>query len=130
MTALTIVAVASWWRTLLLWVMDPQTAAAAGVRVRTVETLVALWLGLAVGLCIRASGALYTFGCLVLPALISRLLCREVRAMLLVAPFAGVCAGLVGFVLANHYDLPPGQLTIGLLSVCLPAAWWAGRFRR
>jgi hypothetical protein len=65
------------------------------------------WLGLAVGLSIRSAGMLYTFGCLVLPALVAKNICREVRPMFVVAPAVAVGTATVGFVLANHYDDPP-----------------------
>jgi ABC-type Mn2+/Zn2+ transport system permease subunit len=114
---------AVWWRPLLFWVMDPATAQAAGVRVPAVETGVSLWLGLCVGLSIRTSGMLYTFGCLVLPALIAKALCREVRMMFFVAPLAGVVLALAGFVVANHFDYPPAQLTVAFLCLGLLLAW-------
>jgi zinc transport system permease protein len=58
---------------------------------------------------------LYTFGCLVLPALVAKNVCREVRPMFVVAPVIAVGVATVGFVLANHYDDPPAQMTVALL---------------
>jgi ABC-type Mn2+/Zn2+ transport system permease subunit len=81
------------------------------------------WLGLAVGLSIRASGMLYTFGCLVLPALVAKNLCREVRDMFFVAPVVAILAGITGFVLANYYDYPPGQMTVALYCLLLVLVW-------
>jgi zinc transport system permease protein len=83
-----------------------------------------------VGLSIRSAGMLYTFGCLVLPALVAKNLCREVRPMFVVAPVVAVCAGAVGFMLANHYDDPPAQMTVALLCLLLTAAWLVRRLRR
>jgi ABC-type Mn2+/Zn2+ transport system permease subunit len=73
---------------------------------------------------------LYTFGCLVLPALIAKNVCREVRPMFLVAPVVAVATGAVGFMLANHYDFPPAQMTVALLSFLLMVAWLLPRMRR
>jgi len=123
LTLLTAIGAAIWWRPLLFWVMDPATAAAAGVRVRLIELATAVWLGLGVGLSIRTSGMLYTFGCLVLPALAAKSLCREVRTMFIVAPTLGVCSALAGFVFANEWDYPPAQLSILLMCALLLAAW-------
>ncbi|MEW6775561.1 MAG: metal ABC transporter permease, partial [Bdellovibrionota bacterium] len=74
-------------------------------------------------LSIRASGMIYTFGCLVLPALFARSICREVGQMLWVAPLTGLSASIAGFILANSYDLPPGQMVTVLLCAFLPAGW-------
>jgi ABC-type Mn2+/Zn2+ transport system permease subunit len=66
---------------------------------------------------------LYTFGCLVLPALCAKHLVREVRSMFLVAPLLALSTGIVGFVLAHHYDFPPAQMTVALLGLMLVMAW-------
>ena len=67
------------------------------------------------GLSIRVSGTLYTFGCLVLPALVAKHLVREVRALIWVAPALAVAAAVVGFVFANYWDTPPAHMTVALL---------------
>jgi ABC-type Mn2+/Zn2+ transport system permease subunit len=130
--ALALVAVAiiaTWWRAILLWVMDPTTAAAAGVRVVSLQLSLAAGLGVALGLSIRASGLIYTFGCLVLPPLIAKNLSREVRAMFVLAPLIGIAVSVLGFVIANHHDYPPGQMTVVLLCLVLPATWIIRRIR-
>ena len=71
----------------------------------------------------RVSGMLYTFGCLVLPALIAKNLCREVRPLFLVAPLVAVSTGGIGCVLADATDSPPAQMTVALLSLALVLAW-------
>ena len=72
---------------------------------------------------------LYTFGCLVLPALVAKNLCREVRPMFIVSPLVALGTGAAGFVLANHYDYPPAQMTVALLSLLLTIAWLLRRLR-
>ena len=110
-------------RVILLLTMDAPTASALGVRVGLWSAGLAVWLGLSVGLSIRVSGMLYTFGFLVLPALVAKNLCREVRPMFIVAPLVSLVAGVSGFVLADHWDFPPGQMTVALLAGMLPLAW-------
>jgi ABC-type Mn2+/Zn2+ transport system permease subunit len=39
--------------------------------------------------------------------------------MFLVAPAVAVAAGAAGFVIANHWDYPPGQMTVAILCVLL-----------
>lgn len=108
---------------LLVFALDPELAAAIGMRARVWSGANAVVLGLAAGLSIRAAGTLYTFGCLVLPALIAKNLCREVRPMLWLAPALAVAASLAGFVIANARDWPPAHTTVVLLSAALPVAW-------
>jgi ABC-type Mn2+/Zn2+ transport system permease subunit len=83
----------------------------------------AIWLGLVMGLSMRVSGMLYTFGLLVLPALVAKNLCCEVRILFLISPVIALSVGTIGFVLANHYDYPPAQMTVALLSGLLIVAW-------
>jgi ABC-type Mn2+/Zn2+ transport system permease subunit len=71
----------------------------------------------------RVSGMLYTFGSLVLPALIAKSVCREVQAMFLVAPCVALGASALGFVMANYYDYPPAQMTVALLSLAFIVVW-------
>jgi hypothetical protein len=40
-----------------------------------------------------------------------------------VAPGNAVGSSALGFVLANYYDYPPGQMTVALLSGWLIVAW-------
>ena len=113
------------WRrpTLLLLVMDPDMAAASGVDVRTWTLATNVWLGVVVALSVRASGMIYAFACLVLPALVAKSLCREVGQMFIVAPVVSVVCAVIAFVLANHLDYPPGQLAAVILGTALVAAW-------
>lgn len=114
---------------LLLFAIDPAMAAAVGMRTDRWRGLLAAWLGLVVGLAMRATGLLYTFGCLVLPALVATALCRESRTLFVVAPLVAFATGLAGFVLANHFDDPPAQMTVALQSLALAVAWSLRRRR-
>jgi ABC-type Mn2+/Zn2+ transport system permease subunit len=114
---------------LMLFAMDPAMAAAVGMRTNLWAALLAAGLGLAVGLSMRATGLLYTFGCLVLPPLVATALCRETRTLFVVSPLVAVATGVVGFVLANHTDDPPAQMAVALQSCALLAAWTARRLR-
>ena len=111
---------------LVLLISDPLMAEVLGLRVRAWNVGLALVLGLVVGLAIRTSGLLYTFGCLVLPALLAKQICREVRPLFWVAPLLALGFAGAGFVVANHFDFPPAQMTVALLA----AAWPLGRLRR
>jgi ABC-type Mn2+/Zn2+ transport system permease subunit len=119
----TVAALGIGYRRILLLAMDPAMAAAVGMRVTLWTFALTIWLGLAVGLSLRVSGTLYTFGCLVLPALIAKNLCREVRPLFLVAPLVALSTGALGCVLADAADSPPAQMTVVLLSLALVLAW-------
>jgi ABC-type Mn2+/Zn2+ transport system permease subunit len=75
------------------------------------------------------SGVVFSFGCLVLPALVAKNLCREVGQMLWVSPLVGLAAAMAGFVAANHWDLPPGQAAVAILCVALLGAWMVRGYR-
>lgn len=109
-------------RALLLLAVDPLMAAAVGVPVGRWNALLSGALGLLIGLAIPTAGVLYAFGCLVLPPLVARNLCREMRPMFVVAPLVAVGTSVVAFVLAHHWDLPPGQTTVALLCVLVVAS--------
>jgi ABC-type Mn2+/Zn2+ transport system permease subunit len=119
----TLVAFGIGHRRVLLLAMDPAMAVAAGMRVTLWTFALTIWLGLVVGLSLRVSGMLYTFGCLVLPALVAKNLCREVRPLFVIAPLVALSTGVLGCVLADATDSPPAQMTVALLSLALVLAW-------
>lgn len=127
--ALSALAVAARLRPLTLLALDPAMAASVGVPVGRWSAALALWMGLCLGLAMHVTGMLYGFGALVLPALIAQELCREVRAMVYVAPAVSLGGTAAAFVLANHYDLPPGQAAVAVLAAALAAAWAVRRVR-
>ncbi len=125
MTAVTIVALWYCHRPALLIVMDREMARAVGLRVGWWDTLFAVWLGTVVGFSIHVAGVIYAFASLVLPALIAKNLSREVRSMFFLAPLFALTSGIFSFMLANHYDYPPGQMATAVLCGGLVVAWIA-----
>ena len=121
--AITAAGLAFFHRKILLSAVDPETAAAIGLRVGWWTTLVCLWLGLAVGLSMRVSGLLFTFGYLVMPAVIAKNICREIRPLFLVAPVVAVATAAVGFTLAHYYDVPPAQMSVAALCLFVVLGW-------
>jgi ABC-type Mn2+/Zn2+ transport system permease subunit len=115
---------------LLLLALDPETAAALGVRKQRLVIGAAVWLGICVGFAMRVSGMLYAFGCLVLPALVARRLARESRPLVWLAPALALAVALPAFVLAHVADIPPAQMTVSLLCAVLLLAWGLCAFRR
>ena len=103
------------WRPLTLLLVDRAMASASGLKVRTWEFVLAVAIGLTVGVAVRGMGMLLTFGALILPGLIARSVCRDVRSLFWVAPLIGLAGGIIGFVAGNYWDSPQGPLTIVLL---------------
>lgn len=114
---------------LALIAIDPGFARSLGMNLRRWDVGIALTLGVAISLAINASGLLYAFGCLVLPAMAARTICREVRSQFWVAPVIALLGVLPGFAIANHHDLPPGQVSVLILAALVPLAWILGRWR-
>jgi ABC-type Mn2+/Zn2+ transport system permease subunit len=108
---------------LTLLIIDPVMAAAVGLSVSAWSITLSASLGLVTGLAIRSTGLLFTFGCLVLPALVAKNLCRRVQPMFLVAPVVGIVSVMLGLMLAHRFDFPPGQLVVAVLGAALAAAW-------
>jgi zinc transport system permease protein len=123
MALVTLAAFARWQEPLLLLLMDPEMARAVGLRVVLWERLLYVWLGFTVAFSLRVSGMVYTFGCLVLPALFASILCREARMMFIVAPIVALAATLAAFILAHHYDFPPAHLAITLMVGLVGVGW-------
>lgn len=125
-SALTIITAAAlmwWYQPTLLVVLDPEMARAVGVPVGRWDAILSIWLGVAIGFSIHVSGVVYAFACLVLPALIAKNLGREIRAMFFLAPIVSFATGVISFVVANHYDFPPGQMATATLCLLLAVAW-------
>lgn len=128
--ALTGLVVATQRDRLILLATDPLMAAAVGLCVKRWNFGFALWIGLVVGLSIRSAGLLYTFGCLVLPALAARNLCREIAPLYVVAPFFALATSAAAFLLAHAWDYPPAQMTIALQALLVGLLWALRSVRR
>ena len=125
LTVLAVILVAVLHRRLLLFSTDPVTARALGLRTRAYAAGYAVALGVGVGWSLKVAGLLYVFGCLILPPLIARRLCREARTMLIAAPSIALAAAVAGSVLAHHHDFPPAQMIVALLGTLLGVVWAA-----
>ncbi len=116
-------------RTLCLFAIDPVMAAAVGVPTRTLQTLHSLTTGLCLGLAIRSSGLLYSFGMLVLPTLLAQHCTRETLPLFWLAPLLAVLCTIPAFVLAHLLDLPPAQLAVCGLAVLVLSGMFVRRIR-
>ena len=107
---------------LTLLMVDREMSRAVGLNIRLWDFSISLFTGFILGLSLRTAGMLFTFGQLVLPALIAKNFCKEIRQILFAAPFfAAVLCGFA-FVLANHYDYALGSFSVMVLCVILPVS--------
>jgi zinc transport system permease protein len=112
-----------------LLITDTEMAAAVGLNTAAWERVLAVALGAAVAFSMHVAGMLYTFGLLVLPALIAKNLCSEIRQMFVASPAIALLAALFSFVVANSADLPPAQVTVSALCGLLAVVWTARAVR-
>ena len=117
-------------RSVLLFIVDPSMAEAVGMRTALWGLGLAGVLGLVVGISVRVTGLVYTFGCLVLPAVIARSLCREIGPMFAVAPVVAVLTAGAGFFLGHRYDYPLAQATVAVQAAAVLPALLVQRIRR
>lgn len=129
MLVMTVLLFAVWRDEILLLLFDQEMARAAGLRTVLWDRLLYVWIGLTVAFSLRVSGMVYTFGCLVLPPLFARILCREARMMLIVSPTMALATTLAAFVLAHHYDFPPAHLAVTLMVGVVMGGWGARAVR-
>ncbi len=104
-----------WRRSLVLLISDPVMASAVGLKARQWHLGIAIATGLVIGLSLRGTGTVFTFGCLILPTLVAKQLVGTIGRLFIVAPVVAVIGVLGGLFFAHMMDLPPGQVTIGTL---------------
>ena len=110
-------------RRLTLYLSDPVMAAAVGANIILWSIVISSALGLVTGLAIRSSGMLFTFGSMILPAQMAKIMCRNISGMFLVAPLMAIFCVMLGLMLGNYYDLPPAQTVVALMCFLLVLTW-------
>jgi ABC-type Mn2+/Zn2+ transport system permease subunit len=94
--------------------VDPTFAHAVGVRERLTNLLFYLSLGVLVGACIRAIGALVVFAFLVLPPVAGLLWARRFAHAFAIAGTVALLSALLGLWLSFRYDLPAGPSVVAV----------------
>ncbi|MFO1052527.1 MAG: iron chelate uptake ABC transporter family permease subunit [Planctomycetota bacterium] len=117
-------------RSSLLCAVDPAFAGAIGLRVGLRNAVLSVALGLCIAVAIHTTGTLFSIASLTLPPLAARRLARTMLGTLALAPLLAGCATLVGFVLANGYDYPLGQVAAAVEALVVACAVPLGHLRR
>ena len=110
-----------------LLTVDPDASSLAGASATYWSRVLSVFLGVAGGLVMQATGFLYTFGCLVLPVLATRQVCHEIRQVLWVAPTLAIGVAVPAFGVAYALDLPPAQVAVAALATAVLVARGASR---
>lgn len=117
------------YRPLLFVVLDPESARDQGLNVARWEMLMGLMVGTAIGLSLSVGGLPYAFAYLIIPGLIARQRCRNLRSLILVTPLIALACSLTGVFLAHGLDLPPAQMSVLVLCLTWAFSRWQTPFR-
>lgn len=109
--------VALLYRGLVGVVLDEEGSRVVGVRVASLNTLVAVLAALTVGISMRVVGILLIAALMVLPVVAAQRLAWSLASTLVLSMLIGLGAVLVGLTLSYYGDLPPG----GTIVLCAAA---------
>ncbi len=101
----------------LLVSFDPEMAVTLRKNIFFWDALLFTMLALTVSVSVLTVGPLVTFGFLLLPPLIAYQFARTMREFMLGASLVGGVSGMIGFVVAYHWDLPIGPTAIACLGI-------------
>lgn len=101
---------------------DRDYAASIKLPATRIEFIFAILSGIILGFCLKISGTLYTFGCLILPVLIAGNFFKSVRILFLISPIVAFLFSFLGFSAGNFYNIPQTQLTIFFMSLFYPVS--------
>jgi len=83
------------------------------------DTLLYLLSGVTISFGVMTAGPIVTFGFLVIPPLIARLVTRHMIAFSLASSLIGAVTALAGFYCAYRFDLPLGPAEVALAAAVL-----------
>ena len=92
----------------------------SGIAVTALTTVSVVMVAVSIGSAIRLTGALLVDSVTLLPALAARNVARSMHSMVVWAVGFGLVGNSVGFLLALHFDQPPGPtlvLVAGVLAL-------------
>jgi ABC-type Mn2+/Zn2+ transport system permease subunit len=101
----------------LLISFDPEMALTLRKNVMGWDGLLFLLIGTTVSMSVLSVGPLVTFGFLLLPPLIARVVARNMLQFAVIGCVVGVLCAFAGFCLAYRWDVPVGPTDVALLGV-------------
>jgi ABC-type Mn2+/Zn2+ transport system permease subunit len=125
-----VIALHAWLlRPFMLVSFDQETALAHGVRVRAVDAVLFLSLGLTIAVATRTIGAMPVFAFCLLPAAAALRTFEDLRAVLASAALVGSASAFLGYWASFAWELPTGACTVVVATLFLLPASIIGRFR-
>lgn len=106
---------------------DEEFAAVQGVPVRALMTLLMVLVALSVVFLIQLVGIILVIALLTIPPVISLMLVRSFRAVIVLATLIGCGVTLGGLALSYAFDLPSGSAVVLLGTALLPVVVWSRR---
>ena len=100
------------WRGLGQWTFDEELAQASGVRVMALRYLLLLMIAATVILSTKVVGVLLVTALLILPGAIGTLSVRSLPGILLLSLIAAMSSAVVGMMVSNLADVPPGPVIV------------------
>ena len=107
-----IIAIMLYYHDLLSVTLDEESARAAGVNVKLVNTVLVLLTALTVVLAMRVVGVMLISALLVLPAVTALQMAKGFRATLITAGATGVGSVILGIFVSFYADLPAGATIV------------------
>jgi zinc transport system permease protein len=117
-SAVVITLVVLLFRLLVTVSFDEEMAWLSGIPVGAVQYLFIVVVAISVIVSIYLVGIVLVSALLVLPAAISRMMCKRMRSMVLVSMGSSLCATIGGLILSFKWDIPSGATIVLLLSLC------------
>jgi manganese/iron transport system permease protein/iron/zinc/copper transport system permease protein len=100
------------WRALVFSTFDPDVAETHGVRVRLLDLLFSLVIGLIVVVALRVVGVLLITAILVLPAAVARLATRSLGRMVVLGAVVGGVSNVIGLFVSYYTDMASGPAVV------------------
>ena len=97
--------------------LDPEMAATTGLRVRLLDFLLYLTIGMAASVSIRITGTLYVFASLVIPPMIGRMVGWNLRWIIVGSVCVAALSAFAGYLLSFALDLPYSHTVVVLYSI-------------
>ena len=113
-----LVVVAIFGRELFLVSLDSDIAAAQGVRVRAMATLLSVLAAVTVVVGMRVVGLLLVSAVMIVPVAAAQQLSRSFRSTAVIAVILGIVASTAGLTISYYVEVPPGPtIVIGALAI-------------
>ncbi len=104
---------------IMLVAFDKDFAKSKGIATRTISYIMAIVTAAAIVLSIRIMGIVLLISLLSLPVVISDMMCKSYRQIVIIAPIIAIIGNVGGLILSYYCDIPPGTAIIFILSALL-----------